>query len=339
MSDGGDGFGPILASILRAVTRRSRTVDAAGRPCRVPWWFQSDPRTAIVESARVIGLAMLPPRKHHPFELDTRGLGRLLTGIARHNGSTCLLGIGGSATNDGGFGLASALGWKFLDRHGRLIASWPQLTQLRKLEPPEQTLDLEVVVATDVRNPLLGPRGASRVYGPQKGLRPEDQPAAEAALRRLADVSRDTIGIDHAQRPGAGAAGGLGFGLMAFLKARPEPGFELFARYAQLEAQLDHAHLVVTGEGAVDRSTLMGKGVGEIAKRCLARGIPCLALGGVAADRPQLEQHFTKVAALTDLTTPDQALAHPARWLTQLARRLASGQSYSPAGAAQQPRP
>ncbi len=323
MSDGGDGFGAILSETLGATPSQAGSVDAAGRPCRVRWWRQSLQRVAIVESARVIGLAMLPTRRYHPFELDTFGLGRLLNAINPRKYRTCLVGIGGSATNDGGFGMARAMGWQFLDRQGSPIERWPDLIRLQGLIPPERSPEMEWIVATDVRNPLLGPHGASRVYGPQKGLRDRDQKNAEAALRRLARVVGDFLGINHAIRPGAGAAGGLGFGFMAFLNARPEPGFELFARYARLDCRLDQAQLVITGEGAVDRSSLMGKGVGAIADRCRARGIPCIALGGVTNDLGRLRQSFANVAALTDLTTHAQAMAHPRYWLARLARHVA----------------
>ncbi len=323
MSDGGDGFGSILGAALGASVSSTRGIDAAGRPCRVPWWQRRHPPIAIVESAHTIGLAMLPPGQFHPFQLDTTGLGRLLNSIWRRDLSTCLIGIGGSATNDGGFGMARALGWQFLDRNRQPIESWPDLVRLRSLLPPVQRPNLELIVATDVLNPLLGPQGASRIYGPQKGLRPQDQPAAEAALRQLAKVTRDHLGIDHAIRPGAGAAGGLGFGLMAFLAAQPKPGFEVFADYARLNQYLDEARLVITGEGAVDPSSLMGKGVGQLATRCRRRKIPCLAMGGLTIDVPQLRRHFARVAALTDLTSPDQARTRPAYWLTRLAKKVA----------------
>jgi glycerate kinase len=322
MSDGGDGFGAILGRALNARPTASRSVDAAGRPCRVPWWRHTQQQVAIVESARVIGLAMLPPGSYHPFRLDTTGLGHLLHSVARRQCSTCLIGIGGSATNDGGFGMARALGWQFLDRHGRTIEKWTALTQLRKLLPPRRPRALRLIVATDVRNPLLGPRGASRVYGPQKGLRPRDLATAEAALRQLSIVARDFFGCDHAIRPGAGAAGGLGFGLMAFLNARPESGFEVFADYARLDEHLERADLVITGEGAIDASTLMGKGVGQIAARCRRRRIPCIALGGVTNNLDRLRRHFAQVAALTDLTSPAQARSQAAHWLSKLARQM-----------------
>jgi len=323
MSDGGDGFGPILSAAIGASASSARTTDAAGRPCRAQWWRESRRRIAIVESARVIGLAMLPPGRYHPFQLDTSGLGRLLDSIRERAIRTCLIGIGGSATNDGGFGVARALGWQFLDRHGHQIERWPDLVLLHKLVPPIRRLDLEMIVATDVRNQLLGSRGASRVYGPQKGLRNQDQGIAENALRQLATVTRDHLGTNHADRPGAGAAGGLGFGLMAFLDARPEPGFEVFARYARLDDRLDRAGIVITGEGAVDASSLMGKGVGEIAGRCRIRGIPCVALGGITNDLARVRKAFSHVAALTDCTTSADAMRRPSHWLSRLSEQVA----------------
>ena len=231
-----------------------------------------------------------------------------------------MLGIGGSATNDGGFGLARALGWEFLDRAGRPIACWTDLTALASLRPPvRRRWFRRLTVAVDVSNPLLGPRGATRVYGPQKGLRPPDFKLAEACLKRLAQVARRTFGQDFAVVPGAGAAGGLGFGLSAFLGARLVPGFEVFARHAALARQLRAADLVITGEGAIDDSTLMGKGTGQIAARCRELSTPCLALAGQVSASVKRKSLFTQTYALTDLTTLEQAKADPAHWLERLA--------------------
>jgi glycerate kinase len=321
MSDGGDGFGAIMATLMGARPRWVRTVDAAHRPIRTHWSWDSRRRLAVVESARTIGLALLPPGRFHPFDLDTAGLAQVLEAVVRAGAHTCLIGIGGSATNDGGFGLACALGWAFLDADGHVITRWTELDRLARIEPPPARPRgrLRIQVAVDVQNRLLGPRGASRVYGPQKGLRPEDMRKAERALGRLARVARKQFGTDFARWPGSGAAGGLGFGLFAFLGARPVRGFEVFARYARLDAKLRQVDLVVTGEGAIDASTLMGKGVGELARRCRARGVPCLALGGRVSDRERLARRFSAALALTDLTAEAEAKREPARWLTRLA--------------------
>ena len=324
MSDGGDGFGEVTSALLQASSRRVKTVDAAHRPCIATWWWEPRTRTAIIESAAVIGLAMLPPKRFHPFQLDTLGLGAAVRAAANQGATRCLMGIGGSATNDGGFGLARALGWQFLDRNGHLIERWTGLHRLDRIRPPRRRRWFaRCPVATDVRNPLLGPVGATRVYGPQKGLRRRDFALAERCLGRLARVVQRQFARDLAREPGAGAAGGLGFGLLAFLGAKLQPGFDLFARHAALERRLRAADMVITGEGAIDRSTLMGKGVGQIAQRCRQLNIPCIGLAGIVSAGCRTAEFFTQTHALTELTTVEQAKAQPALWLARLAQQVA----------------
>src|SRR5512133_1700676 len=261
MSDGGDGFGQVVGELLGARRQPIRTMDAAHRPRRSRWWWEPDSKTAIIDSAAVIGLAMLPPGKFHPFELDTFGLGAVIRQAAEKGAVRCIMGIGGSATNDGGFGVARALGWSFVDANDQAIRQWRNLDALRHIKPPRKPHWFrELTVAVDVRNPLLGAQGASRVYGPQKGLRPADFAHAELCLGRLAQIVKKDLGLDLARDAGSGAAGGLGFGLPAFLGARLMAGFELFSRLAKLDERLRKADIVITGEGAIDRSTLMGKG-------------------------------------------------------------------------------
>lgn len=324
MTDGGDGFGEVISSLLRARVQHLETIDAAHRPCSVRWWWEPRTKTAIIEAAAIVGLAMLPPRQFHPFELDTFGLGAVIRAAAAKGARRCLMGIGGSATNDGGFGLARSLGWKFLDRNAGLIEHWTCLDELAKIHAPSPRRCLhQLLVAVDVQNPLLGPRGATRVYGPQKGMRPRDFARAERCLGRLAMVVKKDFGRDLARTPGAGAAGGLGFGLLAFLGAQLEPGFDLFARYAAVERHLHPADLVIIGEGAIDSSTFMGKGVGQIAARCRQQGIPCVALAGYVSTGAGNRKLFTQTHALTKLTAVAQAKAEPAYWLERLATQVA----------------
>jgi len=326
MSDGGDGFGEVMGRLLGARLQTAHTVDAAGRPCSAPWWWEPRSRTAIVESAAVIGLAKLPAGRFHPFELDTFGLGAVLKAAAKKEATRCLVGIGGSATNDAGFGVARALGGQFLDKAGRSIDRWIQLEALARIRHlPTKPLFKQLLVAVDVNNPLLGPRGATRVYGPQKGLRPNDFPAAESCLRRLAAVARKEFGRNLAGEPGAGAAGGLGFGLATFLGARLVPGFELFVRYSRLRTRLRKADYVVTGEGGIDRSTLMGKGVGQVGRLCLAARIPCFAIAGITNLAGIRNDCFSSCRALTEITALENAQREPAIWIESLARDLAGG--------------
>jgi len=318
MSDGGDGFGEVMSLLMNATPQPARAIDAAHRPCEAIWWWDRESETAIVESARVVGLANLPPGKYHPFELDTLGLGQLLKIVADHGARRCLIGIGGSATNDGGVGMARALGWIFLNRQGEKIERWAELHHLSQIHRPESAaLFDELIVAVDVQNPLLGPEGCTRIYGPQKGLRPDDFDLAERCLEELTNVLQKQFAIDFSREPGAGAAGGLGFGLCSFAVARLLPGFELFAEHSRLPRRLKAAELVITGEGAIDRQTLMGKGVGQIAKLCVEAGVACWGLAGMAQE--QDKGSFDRLYRLTELTTAEEAINKAAQWLEQLA--------------------
>jgi glycerate kinase len=324
MTDGGDGFGEVISGLLRARLVKTRTVDAAHRPVVAGWWWAAAAKTAIIETARVAGLAMLPRKKFHPFQLDTFGLGAVIWAAAARGARRCLLGLGGSATNDGGFGLARSLGWGFFDGQGNSIAEWTELDKLELIVAPRrQHWFGNLSVAVDVQNPLLGPRGATRVYGPQKGLRPRDYVLAERCLGRLALVVRQQFGGESARAPGAGAAGGLGFGLLAFAGARLMPGFALFARRASLERRLRWADVVITGEGRIDESTLMGKGAGQVAQLCRRSKIPCIGLAGSAAGEAPVRRAFSQVQALTELTTMKGAEARAAFWLEELAAKAA----------------
>ena len=322
ISDGGDGFGLVLRRPLGGRAQNTRTIDAAHRPCVATWWWQAKTRTAIVESARVVGLAMLPPGKFHPFALDTFGLGKIVQAACARGARQIIIGIGGSATNDGGFGLARALGWEFYGRNGALIESWTGLAALAEIRPPRARRFVKIIVAVDVQNRLLGARGATRVYGPQKGLRPGDLKLAECCLRRLALVAKRQMSRDFSIVPSAGAAGGLGFGLLAFLGARTTSGFDLFAAQARLAQRLTAVELVITGEGAIDDSTLMGKGTGQLAQRCRRAEIPCLGLAGIV-NTTSRQKLFAQVRAMTELTTPARAKAKPAFWLERLAAAAA----------------
>jgi glycerate kinase len=325
MTDGGDGFGEILGGLLHAERRTIETVNAAREAIQAEWWSSREHDIAVVESANIIGLAMLPPGRFHPFQLDTRGLGQVLRHVANQtNGAQLLIGIGGSATNDAGFGLALGLGFRFQDGTGHCLDRWLELDRLWKIErPPNPPRFRKVTIACDVQNPLLGPEGASRVYGPQKGLRPEDFPIADRCFERFTEIVRRELNRDCASEPGTGAAGGLGYGLRAFLDGTFKPGFEIFAEAANLHAEIRAADLVITGEGSIDRQTQMGKGTGAVAKLARAEGKRCIALAGVVA--PDLEPGTFEFAMsmVPALTTREEAFREPARWLARLGTEAA----------------
>jgi glycerate kinase len=338
MSDGGDGFGEIVGELLGAMARTTTTVNAAHEAVEVAWWWSEERHTAIVESARTIGLAMLPPGKFHPFELDTAGLGRLLHKVAGSRpGANLIVGIGGSATNDGGFGMARELGFRFIDSDGREISRWVELEDLARIEPPpEQAPFASVTIATDVTNPLLGPEGATRAYGPQKGLKTEDFSRAENCLAALAACVRRDLKAAAEAEPGTGAAGGLGYGLRVFLNGAFEAGFEIFAKLARLDERTRRADLVLTGEGSIDASTLMGKGTGAVARLAKLERKRCIGLAGVARERGDW---FTAVHGIyPEAATLEDALARPAESLRKLSLAVARNVEELHAGVVTSPR-
>ena len=325
MSDGGDGFGEIMGNLLNAQRQTTSTVNAAHEPISASWWWAEDSRTAIIESANVIGLAMLPPGSFHPFELDTLGLGSLLRHVAlTRPAARVIIGIGGSATNDGGFGMARGLGFRFTDHTGNCLDRWVALDSLLRLQRPETPVAFrELIIACDVQNPLLGPQGASRIYGPQKGLRAEDFPIAEKCLSRLVEVVRGDLRIDASEEPGTGAAGGLGYGLRVFLNGHFEPGFDIFARLAKLQEKIANADLIITAEGSIDAQTEMGKGTGAIAKLAREGKKRCIGLAGYL---PQKENHAFDLALgiAPNLASIEEAKENAAPLLEKLAGLAAS---------------
>ena len=326
MSDGGDGFGPVMAEALGLEEQIVKGIDATGKARPTSWWLDSGAGQAVVETAQSNGLALLPKGQFHPFDLDTRGVGGLLLAAGQAGAAHCLTGIGGSATNDGGFGMARALGWVFLDESGNAIEQWPGLDGLAAIESPASRAWPSVTVASDVQNPLLGVDGATRVYGPQKGMRPEDFAKADACFGRLAKVAAETLGSDFSVTPGAGAAGGLGFGLMAFAGATIESGFEVFAEATDLVTKIGEADFVVTAEGAIDEQTLMGKGTGQVAALCRRLGKPCIGLAGqlelgkVEVD-PGKRLFWRLAAIVPDLATEQEAMSNAAYHLERLTKR------------------
>jgi len=321
MSDGGEGFGEVMGRLFGAERQTVKTVDAVHRPAIAQWWWEQKTATAVIESATTIGLASLPAGNFHPFELDTFGLGAVLQAAVNASARRCLLGIGGSATNDGGFGLARSLGWRFFNRNDEEIHQWTRLAALARLQPPATPARFgELLAAVDVQNPLLGPSGCTRVFGPQKGLRAGDFELAEQCLGRLAKEAEEQGGFKYADEPGAGAAGGLGFGLRCFAGAKLESGFKVFARHADLARRVQLTQLVLTGEGRVDEQTFMGKGTGSLATMCRDFGVPCIVFAGeISASAPALELFHQAYALTPAFTTREISLAEPAAWLEKAA--------------------
>ncbi|HWL52197.1 MAG TPA: glycerate kinase [Chthoniobacteraceae bacterium] len=327
IADGGEGTARTLCDALRGewVTRTVR--GPMGKPVEAGYAWMAEQRLAVIEMSEASGLALVPEGERAPLHASTFGTGELMHDAMERGARRLVLGLGGSATSDGGAGMAAALGYRFFTEEGSAIdpptpARLPEAVRIDRENVPALP---EVIAACDVLNPLLGPRGAARLFSPQKGATPAEVEQLEAALTHLADLAA-RAGLPKAREcPGAGAAGGLGFGLMAFCNAVVEPGFELVASIIGLEAAIAGADLVITGEGSLDTQTLEGKGPVGVADLARRHGKPVIAFGGrVAHDEPRLLERFDAVVPLAHgpMSLPD-ALAHAERLLEAAAVRTA----------------
>lgn len=293
----GDGGDQTLAVLVGNAGDRGRFVrlnatDPLGQEVQTEYGLIDSGKTAVIEMAQISGLWRVPEEKKNPLLTSTFGTGQLMKDALDNGVEKILLCIGGSATNDGGIGLANALGVKFFDDTRNLLD--PIGENLRKIKdiiiPEESYLQrirkIEIEVACDVVNPLLGPNGATYIYGPQKGADAQKLEILEEGLENLSKVCYSKFGVDHSLVEGSGAAGGLGFGLMTFCDAKLVPGFELVAKQTQLEKAIRQADLVITGEGEVNESTDCGKVIGELNHLCTKHGVPCVCLVGAITGQP-----------------------------------------------------
>ncbi len=250
----------------------------------------------VIEMASASGLGLVPPDKRDPLVTTTYGTGELILDAVRKGCRKIIIGIGGSATNDGGTGMARALGYRFLDASGQDIpeggGALSALDRIEKSGSVDEIKGVTILVACDVRNRLFGPEGASVVYGPQKGASEEDVAVLDRNLVRLAEVVKKDLGCDIAETEGAGAAGGLGFGLMAFCGAELKSGIEIILDLVDFDHYLKDADLVITGEGKIDGQSMYGKVPVGIAGRAKRHGIPVLAIvGGIGEGVDAVYEH------------------------------------------------
>lgn len=284
VADGGEGTAEALVAAGHGRFVEVASEGPLGDPLRASFGLVDEGRTAVVELAAASGLPLISKERRDPRVTSTRGFGRLLAAARKEGVIRLIAGIGGSATNDAGAGMAQALGYRLLDERGReLPAGGAALAGLARIDPSGFDAgwrSIRIEVACDVSNPLTGPEGATAVYGPQKGATPEMIPELDAALAHFAQVVERDLGVDVANLPGAGAAGGAGAGLVAFLGAHLTPGAPLVVEAAGLDRALAGATVVLTGEGRVDRQTGYGKGPAEVIRRARAAGLPVAVVAG-----------------------------------------------------------
>jgi glycerate 2-kinase len=327
VADGGDGT---VAAALSAGFAKIivDAVDPTGEPVRAPYALDGD--RAVVELAAVVGLTMLPGGRFDPLGSSTYGLGVVIADAIRHGATTIVLGLGGSASTDGGSGMAQALGARLLDGDGNdLPPGGGNLSRLARLDlvPLRDTLgDTTVIVASDVDNPLLGPNGAAAVFGPQKGADPDEVQRLEQSLRQWSQLVSEATGRNDAERAGAGAAGGAGFAALALLNAEIRPGIELILDLIDFDRRVVGADLVVTGEGSLDQQSLAGKAPIGVARAATGAGVRVVAVAGRLQLSPQAlrEAGISAAYALTDLEPDlDRCIADASSLLHRVGAHIA----------------
>jgi len=342
MADGGEGTAEAICDALGGSWLKCKAHDPLGREIEARYGWVDKDKIAVMEMSEAAGMRRLTRKELNPAIATTFGVGEMLLDAAQRGAKEIIIGLGGSATNDGGFGMARALGFRFLTSVSLTtgLSTWlrgkrievPELTgpvtELRTLERIEKPKNLSlprIIAAVDVKNPLLGETGATQVFGPQKGLPSDQTKRFDLALARLADVIEQDFHVDHADERGAGAAGGLGFGLMSFCGATIRPGFDVVAESIGLEATMKDVDLVITGEGSLDRQTLEGKTPAGVARCARKLGKWVYAIVGRATDEAEPRKLFEGVYQNARPGMSDeQNMKHAAEFLRENARELAN---------------
>ncbi len=303
VADGGEGTTASLMHVLKGYWVETEVYDPLMRPIKARYGMADEGRTAILEMAAASGLTLLAPYERNPMKTSTYGTGQLIMDAYNKGCRHFIVGIGGSATNDGGTGMLRALGFRFLDASGRELSGGGEiLSRIVSIDPyaaQEIMRNAKFTVACDVNNPLTGRKGAAYVFAPQKGATGQMVAELEEGLRNYARVIREFNGEDIEHEPGAGAAGGLGGGCKALLGAELKPGIDLILDTVSFDGLLESCDLVITGEGRIDSQTTAGKVPWGVLKAAAGRGVPVVAIAGEVLYSAGLEKSgFTGIFSI-----------------------------------------
>lgn len=339
IADGGEGTVLAIHEAAGGEWIECPAHDALGRAIEAQYSWLADRSTAVMEMSEAAGLWRIAADERDLLRTTTFGVGELIGHAAAKGAREIVIGLGGSATNDGGLGMARALGFRFFGEGEEEIEAPGNLIRLDRIRAPEAFRNLmalgrqhsngrgifsKITAAVDVRNPLLGSRGATRTFGPQKGGTPEQLEVLEKGLRRLADIVVRDLGNDFSEVAGAGAAGGLGFGLMSFCGAQIKSGFDVVSEFTELSEAIMEADVVITGEGRLDEQTLEGKAPSGVARLAREAGKRVFAIAGSASESPALRGLFDGVLVLaTPPISPEESKARAGELLQERARELA----------------
>jgi glycerate 2-kinase len=324
MADGGEGTAQAICDTRGCSWVECNAHDALGREIDARYGWIEDEKLAVMEMSEAAGMRRISEDERDPIRASTYGVGEMLQYAARRGASEIIIGLGGSATNDGGFGMARALGFRFLKQEQELTGAVTELTGLERIERPNDLALPKIIAAADVKNPLLGQNGATRVFSPQKGASQKEIDVLERALTRVADIVAKEFGFDYRDKLGTGAAGGLGFGLISFCGAKIRPGFDVVAEAVGLERKMKDVDLVITGEGSLDRQTLEGKTPAGVAQLARKLGKKVFAIAGRSDGNRQVHELFDKVCELARKgMSKEEQMKRAAELLREKARGLA----------------
>jgi glycerate kinase len=316
MADGGEGTAEAICDARGGSWLKCKAHDALGREIEARYAWIKAGELAVMEMSEAAGMRRLSESERDPVWATTFGVGEMILDAAGRGASEIIIGLGGSATNDGGSGMARALGFRFdyeqeheheqeKEKDRECVTD---LVNLCRIEKPQDLNLPKIIAAVDVLNPLLGENGATRIFGPQKGATKDELNLLERALTRLAEVVAKEFAFDYRDRPGAGAAGGLGFGLMSFCGATIRPGFDVVAEAVGLESKMKEVDVVITGEGSLDRQTLEGKTPAGVARLARKLGKKIFAIVGRYDGHQQVHELFDEVYQLarSDMSEKEQ---------------------------------
>lgn len=294
IADGGEGTVDALVQTLSGEYVDVMVADPLMRPIQARYGVIDNGKTAVMEMSAASGLPLLLESERNPLKTTTYGTGEMIAHALKHGCRDFLIGIGGSATNDAGVGMLRALGYKFFDRDGKLLHGGGEILEHIAVIDSDNVMpelkEAKFTVACDVTNPLYGPDGAAYIFAPQKGATPKMVEQLDLGLKNFAQVVQRHLGVDISELPGAGAAGGLGGALKAFLGATLERGIEMVLNAMNFRQIISDSQLVITGEGRLDKQTVMGKAPSGVMQVASSIGIPTIAIGGAIKDCPELRE-------------------------------------------------
>jgi len=329
LGDGGEGTARLLTRIKQAEWIPTKVEDPLGRPIHAGYGWNATERTAYLDMAEASGLQHLSSKERDPFLSSTFGFGQLLKQVLLKSPQKILIGIGGSATSEGGIGMATALGYQFIDKNGKkLTPNGANLSKIEHIFPPDQhpvPANCSISILCDVNNPLYGPQGAAPVFAEQKGATPGQIKELDKGLKNLAEMIQRDLNINVHQLAGGGAAGGLGAGLVAFANAELRPGIDCILEMVDFQNFIQHADVLITGEGKLDAQTGGGKLIQGICRKAALEKVPVIALCGSLQASPEEIQGIGLQAAFSILSGPmslTQALPQTSQMLEETAEHL-----------------